>query len=131
MYLKSFSCYNVNKEFLQNVTCRFKVTRDVPTGLAHLSGDAIHINNVFVQLILYFRYTGGYRPYLLDYTVDGCRIIETIKTISKVNVALRRIIIGIHKIFPSLFHNCPFTVSFSLFFVSNNFFKQFFFLIKI
>lgn len=94
---------------MTNVTCRVKVTKEVPTGLVIIQADIIRIDDVFIHLMLYYRYTGGFRPYLLDYKVNGCEVAKQANYHFS-NPVLMRLIPNARKIFPSLFTGCPYKV---------------------
>lgn len=96
---------------MENVTCKLKVTRECPTGLKKIKADIIWVKDVFIKYTAFYRYTGGFRPYLLDFTVDGCELVKQTKFINY-NPALVRVVTGIKKMFPTLFSGCPYKVNF-------------------
>lgn len=87
-----------------------KVTRQVPTGLIQIKADAIHIDDCFLRLTLFYRYTGGYRPYILDLAFNACEFVKQ-TTLVVNNPALNRVFSGIKDVFPRLFDGCPYNVS--------------------
>lgn len=95
------------------MTCLLKVTREVPSGLMRIIVDPIFIDDLFIHLTLFYRYTGGFRPYLLDFTFDVCALLRK-KDIIFDNQALMRLVSSFKKAFPSLFTGCPYKVGYFL-----------------
>lgn len=57
---------------------------------------------------MYYRYTGGYKPYLLDIIFDVCELMERTAEILG-NAFLRLFVVATSKIFQDLFKGCPYT----------------------
>lgn len=94
-----------------NASARVRVTREVPTGLTKIKADVIYIDDIHVHLTLHFRYTGGFRPYLLDIKLDACDLM-TKATFLMENPAVKKIASGMKEAFPAIFTGCPYKVSF-------------------
>lgn len=94
---------------LVNVTCQIRLTRQVPTGLLKIKADIIGIDEVFIRFSMYYRYTGGFRQYLFDTTVNGCEFVKQTKFIIN-NAAINRLASGAKEVFPTLFNGCPYKV---------------------
>lgn len=91
--------------------CQLRVTRKVPTGLLKLSGNANIVSDHFSQIKWFYRYTGGYRPWLIDYTFDVCDVMQG----GRLNVAhkfVERVYKGLKQAFPDILRGCPYKVNF-------------------
>lgn len=111
MFSKTVRCYEIDQRALTNVSCRLKVTRQIPTGLIQIKVDIIYMDDFFIRLTLFYRYTGGFRPYLLDYTVNACDLVKYTNYFMD-NPVINRMVTGIKEVFPRLFAGCPYKVSF-------------------
>lgn len=93
------------------MSCKVKLTKEIPTGLAKIEVDVISIGKFFLQFKIFYRYTDGFRPYLLDVTVNACEMVQQVKFVFN-HPAVNRLVTGIKEVFPSLFTGCPYKVSF-------------------
>lgn len=106
---------------MTNVTCSLKVTREIPTGLLRFSTDIIWINDAFLRFALFYRYTGGYRPYLIDFSVNFCELVKKSNYILE-NPIVYRLVKGVKNVYPALLSGCPYSVStlYSIIIYKNN-----------
>lgn len=109
MKSKSLHCYNYDPKYVVNETCYLRVTRKVPTGLIKIISDVIFIDDIHLRVSLFYRYTGGFKPYVIDFTVDVCSLMEK-KNFFVLNNAAMRFAIGLRKIYPAFFKGCPYKV---------------------
>lgn len=89
--------------------CQLRVTREVPTGLLKISGNVTFIKEPFLQIKLFYRYTGGYRHWLIDYTFSVCRA-EREGNIYLGHKFIERVYKGIKSVLPDLVKGCPYRV---------------------
>lgn len=92
-----------------NASTRVKVTREVPTGLTKIKADVIYIDDVFYRITMYYRYTGGFRPYLLDIAINACEALAKVSILLR-NPAIKLIFSGVKDAFPTLLTGCPYKV---------------------
>lgn len=93
------------------MSCLLKVTKEVPSGLIRMYAYPIFIDDAFIHFTLFYRYTGGFRPYLLDFTFDLCAFLRK-KDLIIDNQALKRLVFSFKKAFPSFLNGCPYKVGY-------------------
>uniref|UniRef100_A0A336M2R3 CSON010737 protein n=1 Tax=Culicoides sonorensis TaxID=179676 RepID=A0A336M2R3_CULSO len=107
MIHKSINCDEYDNKIFLNVTCKLKVTKEVPTGLIYFGFFTKLVEKPFLRFTMFYRYTMGFRPYLFDIKIDLCQWInKTHEAMS--NPAFERIFNGFLKSIPNLFVKCPF-----------------------
>lgn len=106
IFTKNVDCYEINQA-MGNVSCRVKVTRAVPTGLMRITIDPVFVDDLFIRFRLFYRYTGGFKPYLLDFNVDVCELLSE-KNLMIGHPAIMRLATALKKAFPTLFGGCPY-----------------------
>lgn len=100
-------CFDANPNLMLNYSCKLKPVRE-KCSLADISIVTARIPRVFGRFQLFYRYTGGFRPYLLDFTFDACEIM-TEKSVLYNNKAALKIINAMKKVYGSLFvTGCPY-----------------------
>ncbi|XP_063706323.1 uncharacterized protein LOC134835376 [Culicoides brevitarsis] len=89
------------------MTCRLKVTRETPTGLVYLKFYAMNVSDIKLHFMMFFRYTGGFKPYLLDITFDICEFAKHTAALLY-NEFLKRFALVITKEFSDILRGCPY-----------------------
>lgn len=62
-------------------------------------------NDIWVHLTVYYKYTMGYRPWMVNYESNYCNVLKGIETPNLVNSLILK---GLKQHAPGLIHKCPF-----------------------
>uniref|UniRef100_A0A336LW03 CSON006354 protein n=1 Tax=Culicoides sonorensis TaxID=179676 RepID=A0A336LW03_CULSO len=104
---KGIKCYDVNKNYIVNYTCRI-FSKKGTSGLVYGNFYVKKVDHVFLNMELQKRYTVTYRPWLLNFTIDCCELIRNTNYHSWDNAAIRLIARVIKSVYPSVFKGCPY-----------------------
>ncbi|XP_063706713.1 uncharacterized protein LOC134835717 [Culicoides brevitarsis] len=107
IFVKSLRCYDINPKAFENASCILKVTRDTPTGLTKLKADALGVSDIYLEFSMFYRYTGGFKPYLLSYSIDACDLVKHTTTIIN-HEFIRRFVFAFKSDFGEIFKGCPY-----------------------
>uniref|UniRef100_A0A336KGA0 CSON010565 protein n=1 Tax=Culicoides sonorensis TaxID=179676 RepID=A0A336KGA0_CULSO len=76
-------------------------------GLLSINFNSNNVERPFMHATMFYRYTMGFRPYLLNARIDLCKWINNVQE-AKQNLAFERIFAGFTTSLPSFFAKCPF-----------------------
>lgn len=106
IFVKSIKCFDVNPSLVLNYSCKLRPVRN-KCSLMNINIFLARIPQVYGRYTLFYKYTGGFRPYILDLNFDACEIMSQ-KSILWSNKAAIILIKSMKKIYASLFTGCPY-----------------------
>lgn len=106
VFAQSMKCFNVNPNIILNLTCKMTPIRG-KCGLIFISATLARVEHPFARIQLFYRFTGGFRPYLIDLQLDGCEVASMRSSLwqNKAGLFFLNILKGIY---PSIFRGCPY-----------------------
>lgn len=72
-----------------------------------MSFTPVRIPRVFAKFTLFYKYTGGFRPWLIDFEADVCELFSNSSAWFN-NKAFLILFNGVKAVYPSIFTGCPY-----------------------
>lgn len=107
---KSFRCYEVNKEFIHNCTCKI-LPNNRTSSLFYANFFMKRTEHISLSLEIFRKTSVQYLPWILRFSVDCCEIVENSNHEKLRNPAIRIIVDVFRLAYPSVFvSGCPYEV---------------------
>lgn len=106
MFVKSIKGFDLNAKLVVNFSNEMKPVRG-KCSLVNISIYVKRIPRIWGRLQLFYKFTGGFRPYIVDIHFDGCAFVSKSSPLWE-NKAFMMFANLVKEIYPSIFSGCPY-----------------------
>lgn len=105
LWVKSMKCFDFGPTIV-NMTCKVKPIRN-KCSLIDMRALTTRAPNVTGRFRIFFKFTGGFRPYIFDFTFDVCELMAKNSPVLS-NKAGKIVVDTVKEVYESLFTGCPY-----------------------